>query len=112
MEIKLNKFFTIKVFDDGEIDLIISGNFNTKCYHCGGEIKPHQLGFIHYPMNGKAIDIHMKCIQCGKFHTFGIPIDSETEEKISEHQGKFFKWWGEKNEYGEVMDRLSKLGYW
>lgn len=81
------------------------------CPFCGGEIKPHHVGGVHTPQGfqGKAVDLHVKCKDCGAYFLFGFPITDEQAAKLQSHQGEPVEWWDDDE---EIKGRLKTLGYW
>ena len=92
------------------------------CPVCGSPLLLHDFrAYRHrYPEGQPELrhcDVHMKCIHCGLWLTFGVPITYEELEKLqkSKYHGKTLRWELReiyREEYKAVEKRLEALGYW
>ena len=85
-----------------------------KCPICGDKLILHDFS-VNYNSFNKIYhaDVHMKCVNCSFFATFGIPLSKEQFEMLrkSKLSGRILK---EEvmNEDERIAERLKKLGYW
>ena len=98
-------------------DYVILPEHEVVCPVCGGEVLLHdfsckyQASFSFYHC-----DVHMKCLNCGFFMTFGVPVSREDYEKLtkSKYHAKILKWELREivRDFRKVEERLRRLGYW
>ena len=99
-------------------DYIILPKEKLYCPVCGGELLLHDITPYHQITKGfHHVDIHMKCINCGFYLTFGVAISEEDYKKLSgsKYVRRILKWelknlYPEYNE--ELESRLKAWGYW
>ncbi len=95
-----------------------------KCPLCGHKLVIHDFNPVYHPKEGfQHCDVHVKCINCGLWLTFGIPLSKEEYDKLNESPLKIktlrhkllfpeFDKLFTQEEKQIIIDRLTKLGYW
>jgi len=89
-------------------------SFEIKCPFCGSHM------YFRYSMhcsiratNGYACNMHYKCPYCDNVQTFGVAIDEEYHDELTELRGK--SEYTPKEEWQDISvikHQLETLGYW
>jgi len=83
-----------------------------KCVFCGSEMVLRRVITHSTSTGGYANDMSYKCVKCGWYTTFGVPLPREHAEKLIDQRGAGLDpvpgW--EKNK--EIKRKLEEIGYW
>ena len=124
--VKINNYWGIFEIDN---NLIILPLKTPKCSMrwgdevCNGDLILHDFRCYKHSIHPPHIhcDVHLKCVKCGWFYTFGLSIPEELLDKLtkSRYHGKTLRWELlslsnviDKNDLEIIEKRLRSWGYW
>lgn len=71
----------------------LEADFQPMCRHCGSEMATTNLKLLRFPLNepaywlrreinGHAVDVNVRCVECGYKRIFGVALAKEDWEKL------------------------------
>lgn len=89
-----------------------------KCVKCGGKMVLHDFA-ARKSSNIYHCDVHLKCLECSYWETYGVPLSEEEYKILSSSPLNFRIALREElipilpeSEAKIVAERLKKMGYW
>lgn len=95
------------IVENNKVIDIKNDKISLLCPFCGSGMQPHNIGKLHKPLAGFAIDFAFKCPNCSFYATFGVPLPPEKAEKIKKYERQAII-----PEKEIIEERLRSWGYW